>query len=121
MHLDRWMPERFALGAELDEESGEEELLLDSGIVVTNQRWAEVLRTWSCAMPPMEADDPDLIDFWSLWRAARRSHTFWLADFTDEDRTTEVKVKFNSNVQKVALGAGLYQVQSFTLIEAKEA
>lgn len=121
MHLDRWMPERFALGAELEEESGEEEVPLDNGILVTNQRWASVLRTWSCALCVMAADDPDFLDFRDLWREARRSNTFWLADYSDEARTTEVKVKFRSDIQIVALGAGLYQVPSFTLIEAKEA
>lgn len=120
-HLNRFIPERFALGAELEEESGEEEVQLDSGILVTNQRWVNVLRTWSVTMPAMTADDPDLIELRSLWRAARRSHSFWLTDFTDESDATVVKVRFRSDLQIVALGAGLFEVQAFTLYEDKAA
>lgn len=121
MHLDLWLPERIALGAELEEESGEEELELDSGIVDTNQRWAAVRQTYSIGMPPMRGTDPDLAALRALWRAARRSHSFNMLDFTDESDGTAVKVRFRSDLKIVALGAGLYQIDGLTLMEDKSA
>jgi hypothetical protein len=120
MHLDgRWLPERIRLGAQLDEESGEETVTLDSGIIVTNQRWAEVLRRYNVAMVVMRYDDADLIALRQLWRDARRSHSFDMYDITDETDTDIVHVRFVTDLQIVAIGGGLYSVEPFSLLEDK--
>lgn len=119
MHLDLFVPQRFQEAAELEEEDGVEATELDSGITVTNQRWAEVRRTYNVAMPPMRRADPDLAAMRSLWRAAVRSHSFNLVD--PFDGVSIVRVKFQTEFKLIALGANNFQIPAFTLIEAKEA
>lgn len=119
-HLNIWFPAKIALGAELDEESGEEDVELDSGIPVTNQRWASVRKTFNFAPIAMKGSDPDLIALRQLWRDARRSNSFNIEDFTDPTAPT-VKVRFRTDLKIIAQGAGIYSIDSFTLMEDKSA
>jgi hypothetical protein len=120
-HLDgRTLPQRIAIGAVTEIEWGTEELMLDSGQVVRNQRWAAPLRTFEVSMPIMARDDEDYTDFLQLVADAKgRLHSFDYIDHKDPTDSTVIAVRFATPVRTISITPDLERVEPFTLEEVR--
>lgn len=119
-HLSREFPQRIALGAATISEWGVEEIRMDGGHVVRNQRWSAPLLTFEVSMPPMKRDDADYVELLDLWAdSAGGLHSFDYVDHRDQTDSTNIAVRFATPLQTRALTPDIEVVETFTLEQVR--